>query len=108
MQIQSVRAVASNLRPAFKGSLTEAQQKRLEYLQNKHAAASAMAEGFNSYALSTEEYKELDALVTLKNSNNEVATTTRESSQSIPTVSIYNPAKYYGVPESTFWGDWAR
>lgn len=101
MRISPVSMHSNRVVRNFKGNLTKAQEERLSYLQNKHAMAQAMVEGFNYYALDEDETKELSDLISKKNSANEIK-------QNVPKNNYSCDETPYGVPLSTFYGDWAR
>ena len=100
MRISPISMYSNRTMQNFKG-LTKAEENRLAYLQNKHACAQAMVEGFNYYALTDEETKELSNLISKKNS-------TEKKEEKTPKNDYSCDETPYGVPLSTFYGDWAR
>ncbi len=80
-------------------------RKELRALEQKHAQVQSATEGCNC-GLCAEEYNRMSEI------RNILKSFEQETTQEEPkyTSSIYNvpSGNIYGVPDSTFWGDWAR
>ena len=91
MRISSIIAHAPKARPMFKGNLTDAEEQRLSYLRGKHDAFEYIAEGCNGCGgLTPEEQTEINYLSGVQRG----------------VIEKPFPGNVYGVPNSTFLGDW--